>query len=276
MFAKGKDGGKDARFTGKADAFPSKSKPWQGKFIIQAKHTTNPVASCSDSEFQTIIKKELPKLKKMKTAGELEYYLLFTNRKLTGVKDGKLRNLLEDYSYEIIGDEKIQLWLQEYPEVVKAAQLSKLLLPLEFYEQDLQELIIAFSKCPFSDEQVKDIQEDLARIPLDEKNRLNNLSKEYYENSLENSYEYFSKIKSFLVDPRNDSLKNMYKNTVSDLQDAFLLKRGDFYSMEYFFDICYKKISDDRKLELRNKRSLIRVFLHYMYFNCDIGIKVVN
>jgi len=183
---------------------------------------------------------------------------------------------LKDYSNGIFGIEKIQLWLQEYPQVVRSAQLNKLLLPLEFYEQDLQELVIVFSKCSFTEEQVKNIQEDLARIPLEEKNKLNNLSKEYFENSLKNSYEYFNRIKRFLDDPRNYTLKDMYKNTISDLQDAFLIKKDDFYSMEYFFDACYKKISDERELELRNNRSLIRVFLHYMYFNCDIGMKVVK
>ena len=60
VFSTGKDGGRDAKFTGKANNFPSEEPPWDGKFIIQAKHTTNPIASCSDSEFQTILKKELP------------------------------------------------------------------------------------------------------------------------------------------------------------------------------------------------------------------------
>ena len=57
FFSVGTDGGKDARFTGKANKYPSESKQWEGKIIIQAKHTQRPNASCSDSDFQTIIKK---------------------------------------------------------------------------------------------------------------------------------------------------------------------------------------------------------------------------
>lgn len=45
IFSDGKDGGRDVDFTGKANHFPSESKPWEGKFIIQAKHTSNPTAS---------------------------------------------------------------------------------------------------------------------------------------------------------------------------------------------------------------------------------------
>ena len=39
IFSEGKDGGRDAKFTGRANYFPSKALPWEGKFIIQAKHT---------------------------------------------------------------------------------------------------------------------------------------------------------------------------------------------------------------------------------------------
>ena len=38
-FATGTDGGRDAKFIGIAEIFPSKASPWQGITIIQAKHT---------------------------------------------------------------------------------------------------------------------------------------------------------------------------------------------------------------------------------------------
>ena len=64
-FADGKDGGRDAKFTGTANNFPSNASPWKGKFIIQAKHTTNMLASCSDSEFNTLLKKEEKNYKRL-------------------------------------------------------------------------------------------------------------------------------------------------------------------------------------------------------------------
>lgn len=39
-FTPGKDGGKDGKFTGQANKYPSEVKFWNGKFIIQAKHTS--------------------------------------------------------------------------------------------------------------------------------------------------------------------------------------------------------------------------------------------
>ena len=58
-FAKGKDGGKDGKFIGKANKIPSESSPWNGKIIIQAKHTEKINASCSESSFNRIIENEI-------------------------------------------------------------------------------------------------------------------------------------------------------------------------------------------------------------------------
>jgi hypothetical protein len=46
------DGGKDAKFEGTATAFPSTAAPATGKFMIQAKHASSPIASCSNCNFE--------------------------------------------------------------------------------------------------------------------------------------------------------------------------------------------------------------------------------
>ena len=276
VFSSGKDGGRDAKFTGKADIFPSKSKPWDGKFIIQAKHTTNPVASCSDSKFKTILKKELPKLGELKKQSKIDFYLVFTNRKLSGLQDPKIEDLIDEKTGVencIFGEERIQLWLQEYPSIVRTLDLNKLLMPLEFYEQDLQELVVAFSESKISKEELKAIQQDLVRIPIEEKNKLNNLGKEYFENVLKTSYSEFERIKAFLEDPQNEEYKSKYNNTISDLQEEIIIKRNDYGAFEEILNHLYKLILDSNNNNLLNNRKLIRVFLHYMYFYCDIGIK---
>ncbi len=86
-FSKGKDGGRDGRFKGTANSYPSDKDLWNGKFIIQAKHTTDYQASCSDNTFfgnkTSLINGEIDKIKKLKSNGEIDNYLLFTNRKET-------------------------------------------------------------------------------------------------------------------------------------------------------------------------------------------------
>jgi len=63
-FAAGPDGGRDARFDGKAEKFPSSSQPWKGKFIVQAKHASSPIDSCSSTAFKRQLKDEYPKIQK--------------------------------------------------------------------------------------------------------------------------------------------------------------------------------------------------------------------
>ena len=279
VFSDGKDGGRDALFTGRANRFPSEASPWEGQFIIQSKHTTKPVASCSDSEFNAKVKKEIPKIQKLKESGKLDYYLLFTNRKLSGIKNDKIDDLISekiDIEKKLIGDERIQLWLQEYPSIVKTLGLNKLLMPLEFYEKDIQEVVIAFSESKISGEELRAIQNHLTKIPIEEKNKLNNLGKEYFDSVLKDSFSDFEKIGNFLKDPRNDEYKLKYDNTVSDLQEEITIKRDEYNTFEEILNHLYKIILDSTNDSLRNNRKLIRVFLHYMYSNCDIGKKVAE
>ena len=277
VFSDGKDGGRDAKFTGTANRFPSERNPWNGKFIVQVKHTTKPEASCSDSDFNTILKKELPKLKNLKEDGKVDYYLIFTNRKLSGLRDPKIEDFIDnevDVKNIILGEKNIQLWLQEHHEIVNIMGLNKLLLPLEFYEKDLQEIVVAFSETKISSNVVSAIQSDLTRIPIEEKNRLNKLGKTYFDNILKDSFSDFEKIKCFLEDPINNEYKKKYGNTVSDLQDEIIVYREEYNAFEEILNHLYKLILDKTNKNLMMNRKLIRVFLHYMYFNCDIGKKV--
>ena len=99
-FSKGKDGGRDGRFNGTANDYPSKSKPWSGQFIIQAKHTSDYKASCSDKAFfgykTCIVNKEVEKVQKLKANGEIDNYLLFTNRKETGSRENAVKHICNE------------------------------------------------------------------------------------------------------------------------------------------------------------------------------------
>lgn len=275
VFSVGKDGGRDAKFTGKANNFPSKASPWNGKFIIQAKHTTKPVASCSDSEFETILKKECNSIKNLKNAGKIDYYLLFTNRKLSGMQDPKI----EDFIYKtvgitnsVIGDETIQLWLESYPDIATKLKLNRLFLPIEFYEKDLQDIVVAFSEIRFSGRELEAKKDALRRIPIEEKNELNQLSKNYFNEVFKKSFSDFNRISSFLEDPINYEYKLKYDNTVNDLQEEIIINRNNYALFDHVLSDLYKKTLDENNGKLFLNRNLLRVFLHYMYYNCDIGI----
>lgn len=272
VFSDGKDGGRDAEFKGTANNFPSKANPWIGKIIIQAKHTQRNNASCSESDFQSILKTSvIPAIKKLKKKNEIDYYLLFTNRKLSGVQHPKIEDIFDaetEIENRVIGLEQIELWLKQYPSIAKKLNLNKLLLPLSFDENDLRLIVNSFYKLDKKNG-------DLSKIPenrdIENKNKLNALSKEYFDNLIKKNLIYFEQIREFLTDPINREYLDKYENTIDDINAKIIVHRTDFEKFEMILEFLYDFIIENNP-ELRNRRRLVRLFLNYMYYNCDIGI----
>lgn len=276
VFTKAKDGGRDAKFTGTANEIPSRIAPWTGKFIIQAKHTTKPTASCSDPDFKRILKDELLKIKALIIAGKIDYYLIFSNRKLTGLQDPKIEDLIIDKVVVlnmVFGIERIDLWLESYPQIARKTNLNRLLMPLQFYEDDLRNLVGVFASANIEKHNITAIEEEACGIPIAEKNKLNKLSEEYFNNVFKSSVDDFARIEAFLRDPRNAQFLDMYRNTAADIQEEITVKRTEYSTFDEILNHLYKVVLDTGNVALKNNRRLIRVFLHYMYFHCDIGAK---
>lgn len=284
LFADGKDSGRDGVFTGTANKFPSENDPWTGRFIIQSKHTNNPSASCSDSEFKKVIKDELVNILALRESNEVDCYLLFTNRKLTGGAYSQLTNYINrsqineeqlkklNFKHEIIAKEKIDKFINDFPNIRKKNNLSKLLIPFEFYEEDLKDLILTFSNTSFNPNTFIELQSTFTKIPLHKKNILNKMGEAYFNNSFKKSIDNFAKIKNFLENPENTLLLKKYENTISDINDKIILRRDEYGAFEEIITYIYDYILNSNIELLKDNRKLIRIFLHYMYFNCDIGI----
>ena len=282
-FSEGKDGGRDGKFTGTAIAFPSEVDSWKGKFIIQVKFTSNSQASCSDKEFESLIKIEIPKIKKLRGNDEIDNYLIFTNRKYTGVKGERLLAKIKKETglknVEILGKETINnRYLNQNKDIVKLFELDKHHIPFDFSEEEIKDIILEFKK------QLKNIAEDIKtkveqvkydfdRIEIEEKNIKNSLSKDYYENEiLSKSLLDFTNIQSFLEDDKNSEFRDYYFDIASELSGLITLKRDNFDVFEEILIFIYHKIADENK-DLKGGKRHITTLLHYMYMNCEIGLK---
>lgn len=281
-FSQGKDGGRDGKFTGTAQNYPSDNEPWSGKFIIQAKHTNNPIASCSDSDFEKIVKDEIVKIKKLKDAGDIDCYLLFTNRKYTGVKGEELlKKIVTETGVEnavIIGKETINMYINQYKEIVRQYKLDLHHIPFDFSDEEIKDIILTF-KQQLSliendlKEEVDRIKHDFVYIDKKAKNKKNRLSEDYFQNEIAaKTLMDFEKIERFLESPLNEVIKDYYFDVVSELSNLITIKRDNFDAFEEIFLFIYKKICDGSKELTGNKRH-VTTFLHYMYYNCEIGLK---
>ncbi|MFT8555419.1 MAG: ABC-three component system protein [Zymomonas mobilis] len=281
-FAKGRDGGRDAKFVGQAELYPSKAKPWQGTVIIQAKHTNGINCSFSDTDFHkknsksTIIEKEIPRIINLRQMGELDHYMLFSNRKLTGGAESEIRNYISEKcgipkeSICLCGIEQLELWLKRFPDVAEEADLNPLDCPLTVSPDELAEIVEAFVK--HQGVVTDSVSDDppTRRISYAEKNQKNNMTAEYAAEIRKKYLNYTPQIAKFFANPENSDLQKKYEAAVDDFCLKIISKRKNYDSfnelMEYLYDLLIKR---DPVLS-RNKR-VTRTLLFYMYWHCDIG-----
>jgi len=274
VFAKGKDGGRDGAFEGTANNFPSASKPAKGKFVIQAKHTAAPYASTKDSTFTTLWKKELPKIASLVQQNECDVYLLFTNRRCPAAHKKQLKAELKSQGVkqcEIYCLQTIDLHLGSNQPLVKSVGLDKYKPPFRIQPDDLSQVIQDFHLI-YSAPGTGDSLHDLRYLALEDKNRINLLSKTYYDYMQSSSMPYFSQIREFLENPRNSSLREQYHATADEIKGKLLTFQSLFTGFEEAFALLYDMLID-QNATLKAKRRLVNVFLHYMYCDCDIGKK---
>ena len=285
-FTKGRDGGKDGYFEGVAQKYPSMQEPWLGKFIIQAKHTTKITASCSDNDFfinkTSVINQEIERLKEKSLTDPFDCYLIFTNRSLSGDVHPKIKQHLEielNISHaDIIGQEDLERYVDDCPELIGQFNLMKYMLPDRFGKQDIRDVILLFSKQ--GNDWLKDQKNGNGNdgdyspfeyIEKERKNELNNVSVVYFEDIKQHSLRFFRDIEAFLEDPRNREYKIKYVNTASELRGFILSHYQEYTFMELLEEIIYRITGDDTTQEVHRVKALVRVFVHFMYWNCDIG-----
>ncbi len=281
-FAPGRDGGKDAKFEGKAIAFPSTTSPASGKFIIQAKHTSNPVASCSDYEFETKIveKEEIPKIKRQFDEDLLTHYILFTNRRKTGGAEDRIPDRIKAetrvQNVWLRGLEDIERDLLHYPGIAKLSGLDKLRSPIQFVPDDIRDVIVAFHEHRSAVANAFDSQHDFRDYPgLPRKNEINGLTDTYFnEYILADSEPRFPEIRRFLQNPRNWEFAEQYHATANELKGQIITHREQFITFDEALEHVYQLVHE-RSPELQSapRRMLTKVFIHYMYVDCDIGVK---
>jgi len=57
------------------------------------------------------------------------------------------------------------------------------------------------------------------------------------------------------------------------LQEKIIINRSEYDKFEKLLSYIYDYIIKNNLADLKEKRGLVRIFLHYMYCNCDIGLK---
>jgi len=280
-FAEGPDGGRDAKFVGTAELHPSKAAPWVGTTIIQAKHTNGFNRNFSESDFfstsaaNTVLGKEIPRIKNLRVNKQLDHYMLFANRRLAGNAESEIRAHIakecgiSEASIYLCGLEQLEFWLKTFPEVSKLANLDPVDSPLIVSPDDLAEVVQALARQKVVVSAVLD-DPPTPRVTYEEKNSLNNMSDDYAKTQRKKYLKETSQIRVFLAAPENLELLRMYESVVDEFQLKIIAKRKDYQTfddvMEYLVNLLF-----GRDYILAKHKRLTRAVLFYMYWNCDIG-----
>lgn len=280
-FAKGPDGGRDAKFIGTSQFFPSTASPWVGTTIIQAKHVNAYNKSFSDQDFygnqKSVLGDELPKIKKLRQQGELDNYILFSNRKLTATTESKLKNViasecsLPHESIALQDVHAIEAILKIFPRIVESANIDPVDSPLGASPDELAEVIDAFAAHMSIAKDVI-IAPPTERISLESKNKLNSMSKEYSAELSRRHLKDVGTVRLFLGLPENDFVREKFQSAVDEFQSEIIAKRKDYQSFDNVLQ-ALKTILVGRDEVLRKNKRLTELLLFYMYWDCDIGKK---
>ena len=159
--------------------------------------------------------------------------------------------------------------------IIQCIQNKDPMEPIRFYEDDICAVLEEFDNYVEEIEQVivEESNFELDYIEKPEKNRLNNLSEEYFEYMTEEYLSYFYKIDEFLKAPQNKEHLKKYKNTAKGLNMRIAVIRKNY---QYFEDVLLEfvnAVENSKNDNMKEHRILFMVFLHYMYWNCDIGRK---
>ncbi|NKX41772.1 hypothetical protein HGG71_09885 [Rhodobacteraceae bacterium R_SAG2] len=281
-FAKGKDGGRDAKFNGTAECYPSRAAPWTGCTITQAKHTNAINASFSDLDFCNFKKRtgiifdELPKIQALVASGEAQNYLLVSNRKLSGLFQQKLVQLiadetgLENRNIAVLGTQQLDDLLELFPQAKASISINPLQTPLIVRPDDLADVIEGLKEAAQLTEADEDRSVPTPRTPITEKNSLNNMSEEFATALKKLYFQEMANIRRFLYDPINEQYKASYQEAVEEFQLKIIAKRAEFEAFDDVFNYLFDLLVV-RSGMLKSNRRLTRAILYYMYWNCDIG-----
>jgi DNA-binding Lrp family transcriptional regulator len=277
-FSPGRDGGRDALFSGTAENFPSKASPWSGTTVIQAKHTLGTNRHFADKDFggdaaSSVISVEIERIKRLVDDGVLTNYLLLSNRRIGGTTGPKLTARIANEcgiptdQVHLAGTERLGELLKEFPEVVTLANIDPVDGPLLVSSADLAEVILAIAD---ELEPPDSISAPVDRVSFREKNEANAMTLEFADQLSKRYLDRTKQIEDFLADPANSEALVRYEAAVEDFQLKIIAKRKNHQTFDEVFNHLVETLIS-RDGVLAAEPSLVRAVLFFMYWHCDIG-----
>lgn len=146
-------------------------------------------------------------------------------------------------------------------------------IPIAFDPEKLASLISDFLNIPYFDNIEIPDEEIFKKFHRDlpTKNKLNGVSKEYFNIIQEHFEEHFEDINTFLKQPSNRMLLRKYRSIALKLNMSYLSLNEPKKNLPQHIQFIQEKVYNSLQLT-DDLDDYLSIFLHHMYFYCDYGI----
>ena len=153
------------------------------------------------------------------------------------------------------------------------ANLSELKFPENLFPNDIKKCIQILKRDFGNSATLKttlNIHREGDNFIKDIKNPANNMSWKFFKEKIRGHLQYNQEIIEFLSNPINKEIQEDYLEVSQEIQDFYKDATNNFSSFENVFSKIFSKLNtyDDNISGISMK---LKILLHNMYFNCDIG-----
>lgn len=170
-------------------------------------------------------------------------------------------------SQSVVIDQSVHNYPNSYKNLVKTHNGA-----ISFDPNSLRDVIITIAGVY---DELEQKTKDFGSISIEDKNKLNGLSEEFYKEIISRDYEpYFFELDIFLKKRENEDLQGLVGKIVKSLNKKIIVGRKAFESFEHLLISIEEALLDSKYDSLEGSEESISLFLFYLYANCYIGKKL--
>lgn len=213
----------------------------------------------------------MPRITPLKNSGELDHYMLFSNRRSPGNGKSEIRRAISSdcgvptSSIYLCGIKQIELWLKRFRSIPEIAGIDPIDSQLIVSPEDIAEIVAAFAQ--HRDGMVSILDDPpTPRVDLATKDRLNGMSDDYLKALRRKYLKDTEQIRQFLAAPENDELLSAYESAVNEFELRIITHRKDYQPfdqvMDYLIDFLFERepvLRQRRHKRLTRRTALLHV-----------------
>lgn len=166
--------------------------------------------------------------------------------------------------------DKLDIPLLESLQSFLEVNLEPFYAPETLFDADIKKCIEILKRDCGSAESIRDNLMRKNDNFMEEKNKVNNVSVDFFKEKILGHLSYSKDIFSFLKNEINKEVRNDYLEVTQSIQNFYKDKTNGFSSFEEVFVAIFNKINTYND-DVSWVSIKLKIILHNMYFNCDIG-----